>query len=77
MVLAVAVIVALLTAYQLYTFLFKDWDEFSECLLFWFTPDLWSLLRGQLHKDLWAEFKLLLWIAGVFSMGFSVYQALK
>ena len=44
--------------YLAYRVIFKDWDEFKEAVWFWFKPDLWSALRGELFEDWWAEMKL-------------------
>ncbi|MCK5861920.1 MAG: hypothetical protein KAH38_05510 [Candidatus Hydrogenedentes bacterium] len=43
--------------------IFKDWDDFKTSLLFWFTPDVISLFRGQFFEDRWAEMKLGFWLA--------------
>jgi hypothetical protein len=41
---------------------FKDWDEFKEAVIFWFTPNVISLFRGEYWDDRWAEMKLGLWL---------------
>lgn len=75
MAIVVALAAALFAGYMLFTLLFKDWDELSRCLLFWIIPEHRTFFLGRLREDLWSEFKLLLWIAGVLSMGFSAYRA--
>lgn len=40
---------------------FGGWGEFWECVRFWLTPDLFSLVRGEWGEDWVAEFKLLAW----------------
>ena len=57
-----AIAAALLTAVLLYMWLFKDWDDFLECVKFWLMPDIVSMFRGKYWEDAWAEFKLLLWL---------------
>ena len=42
---------------------FKEWDEFWECVRFWFTPNILSAFRGEYFDDVWAEMRLGLWIA--------------
>ena len=42
--------------------LFKDWNDFKEALLFWFTPDIISAFRGEYFDDMWGEMKLGFWI---------------
>lgn len=56
--------------------LFGDKEEFIDCVKFWITPDLLSLLFGEYCKDRWSELKLGLWIfCGVMS-GVGVYTGL-
>ena len=43
--------------------IFSTWEEFFECVKFWFTPDIFSLFRGEWMADQAAEFKLLAWLA--------------
>ncbi len=42
--------------------LFKDWENFWDCLKFWLTPDIISLFRGEWIEDQWAQVKLSLWL---------------
>jgi len=42
--------------------IFKEWGEFWECLKYWLTPDIISLLRGEWAQDQWAQMKLFLWL---------------
>jgi hypothetical protein len=43
--------------------LFKDWDNFWDCIKFWLTPDIISLFRGEWIEDQWAQMKLFVWLA--------------
>ncbi len=61
---------ALLAAYFLFSFFFKDWDDFWECVRFYFTPDFISLLRGEWTEDWWASMKLGLYFALVAGASF-------
>ena len=49
-----AIAAALLTAVLLYMLLFKDWDDFLECVKFWLIPDIVSMFRGKYWEDAWA-----------------------
>lgn len=42
---------------------FREWDEFLECLRFWVTPDIISMFQGEYWDDRWAEMKLFFWAA--------------
>ena len=68
-----AVLIALITAAVLYILLFKDWDEFVECVKFCFTPEIISALRGKYWEDVWAETKILLWLSISVIAGVSAY----
>ena len=46
-----AILIGLLTAVLLYFVMFKDWDEFVECVEFYCTPDIISALRGRYWDD--------------------------
>ena len=41
---------------------FQQWDEFFECVGFWFTPDIISLFNGEYIDEKWAKLRLLLWV---------------
>jgi len=55
-------VVSLTVMAILYKPLFGDWEEFVECVKFWFTPDIFSLLMGEFTEDLWSELKLVFWL---------------
>jgi hypothetical protein len=42
---------------------FKDLDELGEAIGFLFTPELFSALGGAYWDDIWAETKLLVFVA--------------
>lgn len=42
---------------------FRDLDSFSDAIVFWITPDLWSLFSGQFLDDFLAELRLGFWFA--------------
>ena len=68
-----AIAAALVTAALLYTLLFADWEEFADCVKFYFTPDIISLVRGKFWGDNWAETKLALWLGISGLVGVLVY----
>ena len=71
-----AVLIALITAAVLYILLFKDWDEFVECVKFCFTPEIISALWGKYWEDVWEETKILLWLGISVMAGVSAYFSL-
>ena len=44
--------------------IFKDFEGFFDCVIFWFKPDLWSFLDGALTEDWWETLKLWIFLAG-------------
>ncbi|MHC4605560.1 MAG: hypothetical protein ACYTAF_01325 [Planctomycetota bacterium] len=71
-----AAIVGVGVAALLFKPLFGDWHGFVDCLKFWFTPDMWSILRGQFVEDWWAEMKLGLWFLAAGLAGVGTYTGL-
>ena len=47
--------------------LFGSFDDFFDCIKFWFKPDIFSAFDGQFWEDMVAEFKLGVWL--LFSVG--------
>jgi len=72
-----AILIGLLTAVLLYFVMFKDWDEFVECVEFYCTPDIISALRGRDGGDGGAETKILLWLGISLAAGASAYAWLN
>lgn len=66
-----------ITAAMLFYLLFGDWEEFVECVRFWFTPELWSALKGEWHDDVWAEIKLLIFFGLSIAVGILTYVNIK
>lgn len=73
----VSVLAGLFTAAMLFYILFGDWEEFCDCVKFYFTPEFWSALQGKYWDDRWAEIKLNLWLMVSFGVGFLVYVNMK
>ncbi|MFZ4575688.1 MAG: hypothetical protein ACOYN0_14935 [Phycisphaerales bacterium] len=42
---------------------FRTWEEFTDCLGYWFKPDIISWFDGTHWEDIWAELKVFLWLA--------------
>lgn len=43
--------------------IFREWSEFWTCVRYYFTPDFYSMWKGELLQDWWGTLKL-----GVFMM---------
>ena len=56
--------------------LFGDKEGFFDCVKFWFTPDIFSLLSGKYIVDRLSEMKLGLWIFCGGMAGTGVYWGL-
>jgi len=71
-------IIANLPLYWLFAWLlFRTWENFSEALRFWITPDSWSFINGEFLNDWYAEAKLGLWIAASAGCVFAEAYALE
>ncbi len=53
--------------------LFPGDGDFIDAVVFWFTPDMWSLFAGQFGEDLWAEIKLGVLLFGVGAIVFGEF----
>ena len=56
---------------------FRYPGDFGEAIRFWFTPDLFSALKGEYMDDWWNELKLSLWLGLGFAAGFGAFQLLE
>jgi ABC-type spermidine/putrescine transport system permease subunit II len=43
--------------------LFRTWSDFFECVGYYFTPDWYSWIRGELMEDWWGSLKVVLFVA--------------
>jgi len=50
---------------------FREWEEFFECVRFWLTPDIISAFNGEYFDDIWGEMRLGLWAV---LCGVSIYS---
>ncbi|CAM2009341.1 hypothetical protein [Acanthopleuribacter pedis] len=57
----------------MFQILFGSWTDFKEALRYGITPDIISMFRGDFGEDLWAEFRLTLWLLSGPAAGFGVY----
>jgi hypothetical protein len=48
---------------MLFKTMFDGWEDFADCIGYWFTPDVLSLFRGEWTEDWWAEMRLLIFLA--------------
>ncbi len=74
-------IVGILVAVVVWALLFKpifgSTDKFRKSIGFFFTPDLFSVIRGKGVEDFWAEVKLLIWFIAGSGSGYVVYVLLS
>ncbi|MBM81667.1 MAG: hypothetical protein CMJ78_13895 [Planctomycetaceae bacterium] len=77
---AFAIVTACGIGMAVLTLLFKpffgNWEEFADCVRFWFTPDLFSLVRGEAVHDFVAELKLGIWFFCGGGCGYAAYVGL-
>jgi hypothetical protein len=57
--------------------IFGNTGNFWECVRFWFTPDTWSLFRGEWAEDWLAEMRLGAWLFFGGGCGYAVYWGLS
>jgi hypothetical protein len=69
------VIAGIVVLVLLFKPVFGDASSFWECVRFWFTPDIFSMFRGEWGEDWWAEMKLGFWAGCGFLTGFAVHWA--
>lgn len=43
--------------------IFRSWSGFWECVRFYFTPDWFSMIRGELMEDWWGTLKIFVFVA--------------
>ena len=55
---------------------FDDFADYEEAWQYYFTPDFWSMLKGEYTDDFWAEVKLGIFHAGGILTGVGVYFGL-
>src|SRR4051812_344942 len=55
---------------------FGDWSGFWECVKFWFTPDVVSMVRGQWEDDRWSTLKLFVWLGLTVGAAISAFYQL-
>ena len=62
-IIIILVIINAFTVYKfLYNLIFNDADDFNESLRYSFTPNIFSLFRGEYWKDRLGELKLVFFI---------------
>ncbi len=72
----VAVIVAVIVLALLWKPMFGDARGFWNCVKFWFKPNIISMFQGEGMEDLFAELKLIVWLAIGVASGFAVFHLL-
>lgn len=66
------VISGLATMALLFKPFFGSFEEFGECIRYWFTPDIFSWFSGEGMDGFWAELKLAAWGISGLAVGFGV-----
>ena len=57
--------------------IFKDYEDFWDCVVKFFTPDLLSLFRGEFFEDFWKSLKLWLFLILVVASTWITYDYVK
>jgi len=76
MITAAAILVGLFAAWLLFRTFFDDFENFKECVGYWFTPDIISLFRGEWMENEWASAKIFLYFAICVGSGYGTYWGL-
>ncbi len=74
--LIVAVIAGIGELILTFKLFFDDLADYSEAWEYFFTPDFWSIFKGEYADDVWAEFKLTIYHVGGILTGIVVYYGL-
>lgn len=72
-----AVATALLAAKLLFRFFFEDSEDFWECVRYSFTPDMFSLFKGEYWQDKLKSMKLGVFLAICIGAGALVFFGLE
>ncbi|MFC3193157.1 hypothetical protein ACFODZ_02770 [Marinicella sediminis] len=54
-------------------FFFQNLDDFTECVRFWFTPEIISIFRGEWERDWWAELRIFFWLLLGIASGYGAH----
>jgi hypothetical protein len=71
-----AFVVAFFVGKLAYRLLFEDSTDFWECVRFSFTPNIFSLFKGQYFEDVGKSFKFGLFLAVTIGSGVLTYHGL-
>jgi len=71
MIIAASIVIGLVVAWLLFRVFFNNFADFTECVGYWFTPDIISMFRGEWAEDRWASLKLFLYVALCVASGFA------
>lgn len=71
-----SVVAALAVMRLTFSWFFDDFEDFKECLMLWFTPDIIDIFRGQFVEGFWADIKILFWLLVAGTVGYSVHTFL-
>ena len=71
-----AVIVGIIVLVLLFRPFFGNAQGFFDCITFWFTPDILSLLLGKYFVDSLSQVKLFIWLLCGIGAGVGTYYGL-
>ena len=74
---AIGIIVGFAVLVLLFKPFFGDASGFWECVKYWITPEIFSLFRGKLAEDWWAEMKLGAWLICGGIAGLAAYNGVS
>ena len=74
---AIGIIAGIAVLAILFKPIFGGASGFFECVRFWLTPDIFSLVRGEWGKDWGAEMKMGFWLICGGGVGFAVFKGVS
>lgn len=77
MILGFSILAGLVTLTVLFRLIFRDWDDFCECVVYSLKPDVYSWLQGDLEEDWWAEMRMYVWIGVSVAVGYGTHIGLS
>ena len=72
-----AFVTAILLIRPVYKWIFKDMDDFLDCIKFSFTPDIVSMFRGRAFEDFTQSLKLSGFFLFTIGPGWLVYYMIE
>lgn len=76
MLIAASIVVGLLAGWLLFRIFFNDFEDFTQCIGYWLTPDIFLVFKGEWTEGHWAQLKLSIYALLTIGSGFLTYQKL-